>query len=1025
MSLELIVGPPNSGRAGEVLARLRASLDRDPLLIVPTGDDIARFERDLCAEGRPQIGATIRTFASLTDEIAAAAAADVAPALTPPQRLALIRAATASTPLRLLARSSRSRGFAAALDLLIAELQAALVSPTDLRAAAEAAGEAEYELELATLYEAYERLRDGAGRSDSGSLAVAAADALRATPDAWGERPVLVYGFDDLTEAQLELLRLLARACEVTVAVNYADRRALAARATLLARLRDELGGSVAAELDFDPGYTQQASLRHIDRELFEPLAGAVSPDDGIRLLECAGERGEAEAVGIEIARLLADGVPPDDVVIALRRPSVDGPLFASVLREMGIPVALEADVPLAGTAVGRGLIALCRAAGDDAVPEDLLAHLRADPSIAPGAVDWLERSVARNEVATVDELAARWESPPALLTRVGEAGTPTARVQAVAAGARRLAEAVHRDAAPLAGERTGGTPLDPIELRAGVAAAELLEELAIVGRLPGCPEPDLADAAEALETAGVRAWRGTAEGRVRIVSPYRVRAGRAAYLFCAALQEGIFPGRGALDPLLGEESRARLGIPALRRREQAEEERYLFHVCASRPVERLCLSWRSSDEDGHPAARSPFVDEVLDLLGGEPAAESGDLKRTRSLAQSVPAATEAPTPRVLARAVALRAGRDAERQREMLGVLGVGLETAGEVLGLCAPIPDPAAKPGPLSHPEVLAAMRERKRLSAGSLEGWIQCSYQWFVDHELAPQRLEPEADPLWLGGVVHAALDRLYREAPGEDSIPRPWDAGRWKARFNELLDEVIAESDSPETPSRRLALARLRVQVEAFLDEEAGSTTVLRPRPDLLERGFGFTEEDDDPGELALGEIELRGRIDRIDVEPGGRRAVLRDYKTSRQVPGVTGIGNEGKLQLQLYMLVARERLGLEPIGGLYQPLGAYGDRRPRGMVVRSECGEGGLYEGMDISVKGDALSEDDFEDALEGARERAIANGARMRRGDITRDPLGGTCSEYCVFQPICRLERALGLEEDAGNGTGNGNGNGQ
>ena len=69
MSLELIVGPPNSGRAGEILGRLRSALERDPLLVVPTGDDIARFERDLCRGDRPAIGA-IRTFGSLTDEIA-------------------------------------------------------------------------------------------------------------------------------------------------------------------------------------------------------------------------------------------------------------------------------------------------------------------------------------------------------------------------------------------------------------------------------------------------------------------------------------------------------------------------------------------------------------------------------------------------------------------------------------------------------------------------------------------------------------------------------------------------------------------------------------------------------------------------------------------------------------------------------------------------------------------------------------------------------------------------------------------
>jgi ATP-dependent helicase/DNAse subunit B len=132
--------------------------------------------------------------------------------------------------------------------------------------------------------------------------------------------------------------------------------------------------------------------------------------------------------------------------------------------------------------------------------------------------------------------------------------------------------------------------------------------------------------------------------------------------------------------------------------------------------------------------------------------------------------------------------------------------------------------------------------------------------------------------------------------------------------------------------------------------------------------------------------------------------------------VTGIANEGKLQLQLYMLAARELFGLEPIGGLYQPLGAYGDRRPRGMVLKSEACEGGLFEGLEISIKGDALADDEFEDALEAARTTAIANGERMRDGDIRRDPIRNVCSEYCTFQTICRLERALGLEDENGNG---------
>ena len=440
-------------------------------------------------------------------------------------------------------------------------------------------------------------------------------------------------------------------------------------------------------------------------------------------------------------------------------------------MRELGIPVALEAELPLPEPPSGAACSPCAAPLGDDGQPADLLAHLRADPSVAPGAIDWLERAVARNEAETVAELAALWESPPALLSRVTEAEVPTAASWPSAAGARRMAEAAHRESAPLAGERSHGTPLDPIELRAAVAAAELLEELAIVGRLPGCPEPDLRRRGGGPRDGGVRAWRGTAEGRVRIVSPYRVRAGQAAHLFCGTLQEGVFPGRGAIDPLLGEASRSRLGIPALRRREQTEEERYLFHVCASRPIERLYLSWRSSDEDGHPAARSPFVDEVLDLLGPDHAAEA-ELKVTRSLAQSVPAPAEATTPRALARAVTLSAGADGNRRRELLGALGVGLATAGDVLGPDGDDSRTGAMPGPLTPPGghrgawASAGTSARDRSRAGSS---ARTSGSW----RTSSRRSDWSPRPTRCGWAESSTprSTALYRDPPGEDSDSAP--------------------------------------------------------------------------------------------------------------------------------------------------------------------------------------------------------------------------------------------------------------
>ena len=1019
MALRLIVGPPNSGRAGEVLTRVREALEHDPLLVVPTSDDVARFERDLCAGGRPAVGATIRTFGALFADIAAAAAVALAPRLSPPQRLAVVRAAVAAADLRVLRRSSGSPGFAPALDSLIAELQAALVSPTDLRQAAEAADGAELELELAELYERYAGLRDEAGRSDAGSVAAAATAAIHNDPSAWGSRPLFVYGFDDLTEAQLALILAIAECAEVTVAVNFADREALAARAGLLSRLTEE-GGEIEKTLEHDPSYTRRATLSHLSSALFEAAPGTVAPDGGVRLIEAGGERGEAETVAIEIARLIAGGADPGDVVVALRNPGVDGPLFASVFRAMGIPASLEAQLPLSGTSVGRSLLMLCRAAADGGEPKDVIAHLRADTASHPGKADWAERAVARGDAETIADLEVRWEnSMPPHLARVREAQGPAGRVRAVAGCARRIAEAVHRDAAPLAGERPAGVPLDPLELRAAVTAAELLEELAAVASLPGCEEPDLPEAAEAIESASVRSWLGSAEGRVRILSPYRARAARAKHLFACSMQEGTFPGRGTVDPLLGEESRKRLGIRALRRREQDQEERYLFHVCVSRPTETLALSWRSSDDEGHPAARSPYVDEVVDLLGQDAEEIEREITLSRGLIRAVPLPSEATNPRILARALTATAGREVEAQREVLEASGIDLAAAGNVLSLTASSRDPGWRPGPLRHPAVLTAIGERESLSAGSLERWIECSYRWFVSHELSPQRLEPEADPLWLGGLIHKSLHVLYSDPPGDDTIPRPGDLHRWQERFGEILDGLLSEEDSGfRGPDRRLAIARARVQVEKYLAEEAERETDLRPRPDLLERSFGFPENEGDPGALEIGDFKLRGFVDRIDVAPDGSRAIVRDYKTSKAVSGRAKIAEEGKLQLPLYMLVARDLLRLDPVGGLYHPLAAYSDRRGRGLAVLEEVKDG-VLAGESIVTKGktpDAVPKDDFDEAIASAMETAVRYGARMRAGDIRRDPLAGSCPRYCTFQPICRLERALGIEDESQGG---------
>jgi ATP-dependent helicase/DNAse subunit B len=990
MSLSLIVGPPNAGRAGAIRRRFTEALDREPILVVPTRDDVERFEREL-SEGGGIVGGSVGTFPALFEEVARATGVDLPPRLTDAQRQWLIRAAVREAGVGALRASAASAGFASAMERLLGELQSSGLDPDTLeRRAAEAGGDTGYEAELAAVFRAYERLRDGAGRCDRHSLAAKATAALRAAPEAWGRRPVLLYGFDDLTSEQLELIAALASAADVTVAATYEpDREALGARAELLGKLRDELGGRIADELEPDRAYTRSPVLFHLERGLFEPPERIGEVDDGLVALVAGGERAEAEQIGGEVARLLDSGVEPDDIAVVVRSPDRRGPLLDEVLGGLGIPVAVDASVRFSSTATGRALVALLRAAGEDGTADDALAFLRAPARARPDSVDWLERHVRRRGVRGGAEALEEWTRrawEPHELERLDNASAGEL-APIVGEIARELAERPQRRRAPRAGRAT------TLELRAAAAAEAALRE---IGDMPGA-EPSRDELITLLEELEVPLWRGPAEGRVRVLSPYRVRARRVRYLFVASLQEGEFPSHDPGDPLLGDERRADLGLPA--RRDPEHEERYLFYACVSRPSDRLYLSWRDSDDDGQVLPASPFLEDVSDLLP-----PGGVVPRRKGLDTVTFEPAGAPSEDELARSLAAL-GRDADPEAA-LGALVLRDTIASSLASrLRAAAATVNGLPGPLRSPDVVAELESREHYGASTLEEYAVCSYRWFVDHELRPQRLEPDPEPLTQGGIMHEVLEGLYRDPPGNDAMPRPGDLGAWRARASDLLDAACEARGAANDVIGRVGRRRMRVLIERFLEREAESESPLRPDNGLIEASFG-DEGEDDRAALPLSGLKLHGKIDRVDVAPGGRAGLVRDYKSGGKVTAAAKLAKEGKLQPQLYMLALRDLWGIEPLGGVYVPLSAK-DPRPRGILDKEE--KGGLLAGESF-VRNDFLDEDALAEALEAAHRRASEIAAGMRAGRIDRDPIDDKCPKYCRFQPICRRERALVAE---------------
>ncbi len=994
MGLSVISGPPGSGREEAVLERFTAALGADPLLVAPTADDVDRLERELCDRGGTALlGGAVLTFPALFEEVRRAAGVEATPAATPMQRIWLARAAAREVELRLLRRSARRDGFAPALEALIADLQAAGLDAEALAAAIEALPDSAYEREIGALFAAYERRRDAAGLSDDGVLAAAAITALRAEPARWRERPVLLVGYDDLSRQQVELVGALAAAAPVTVAISFeAGRPALAARATLRGVLVDELGAAVEPPLERRAAI---GTLHHLERNLFEPDPAAIEPDPGaLRLLEGAGERSEAELVGRAVARLLADGADPDEIAVAVRSPDRQAPLLARVMAALGVPVAPEARVPLAATATGAALLRLLAIAAGDGSAADVVAFLRGPARAEPGAVDWLERAVLRERIGSGGEALEHWSSGE---RRIWELDAIAAAGDDAAALTSTLAR-IAADVAERPHLRSGFVPSagPAVELRAAAEVRRALEEAAALG----ADAPAATELAELLGHVRVPLWSGGTEGRVRILSPYRLRASRIEHLFVAGLADGSFPAAAGADPLLSEERRTALGLPA--RSDAAAEERFLFYSCVSRPTRCLHLAYAASDEAGTPKPRSPYVDEVRALLLPAATADAAEdpveqLLTTRAEpGDVVPEPVAATSERDLARALAARGEDGAGAPAAIAAAL------ASAAAALCA-----AAAPGPLAAPEVLAALAADHPYGASTLEEYDTCSYRWFVNHELRPRPLGPDPEQLENGGLAHAVLERLYRDPPGSGPRPREDDVGRWIEAAG-MLSRAAGEERGwdLDAAAARIRLTRVDALIARFLRREARTDGGLEPDPELLEVSFGAGEDDRFPP-AQLDGFSLHGRIDRIDV--AGPQALVRDYKLSPKAVAGTKLVEKGRLQLPLYLLAARG-FGLDPVGGLYSPLGASKDDRPRGLM-RKEQKRSLLAAETADAVSTDFLDDETFERVLDDAQERAAAIVAAMREGRIGRDPREDKCPSYCRLAPICRIERGVAVDD--------------
>ena len=962
MPIELVTGPANAGKAQVVLdaVRSRSARGEQPLLVVPTEADQTRYRREL-AESGLVLGATVERFEGLLAEIVRRAALSEVPL----GRFARARAlAVAARELTGDLEHPAGAGLIRALGETLAELSASRVTPRRLRGALErSAGEHPRLERLCAAFETYERALARLARVDRETQVARALDELRRRPALWGATAVALYGFDSFTEIQLDAVETLGVVVDAPVIVSLAyepGRISFVDRASTYERLRPRASTHTAlqARAEYYAGRSRKA-LHHLERSLFTAQPRRIEADTAVSLLEGGGPRAELELVAGEVRALLEKGVAAQEIAIVHRAPETIAGLLSDVLDDFAIPHERRHGVRFSQTAIGRGLIGLLRCACDGGELGDLLAWMRTPGVIRRKAlVDRLEARARRAGALSVAQARALWEAehwPLERIDRVAQAYArgPLALLDVVAGELDGLfAEPRRRLASVLAREELA-------EASAFAAAGRALEELREVVRGWSELAPDLRELIGLLDDLEIAGGDPAQDGVVSVLDPLSLRARRVRMLFLCGMCEGVFPRPPRPRPLLAERERRELaiesGLVLPGERDALAAERYLLYAIASRPQERLTLSWHAADDDGAPLARSLFVDDVCDLFGGSLQAS------TRRRAAG---AADWPGP---------------DRPPETLVAPGERFQNGPIV---------------PLRDERVLAALRGRELWSASGIEVWASCPVKWFVERWLDPGEIEPKPEPIARGGLAHAVLhetlERL-RERTGSARLA-PANVGLAKRILNEALADGEARHALSVAPERVPgARRRLQADLERYIEQAALVDSPLEPAH--LELEFGFEGSALPALELGGG-VMLRGRIDRVDVGPGGE-AVVYDYKGRNAPPGGKWL-DEGALQVALYMSAVERLLGKRVIGGFYQPLS--GSK----INARGVLDEDG---GVELScVRTDRMAGEEVEELLERCRGAALDAVEQARAGALEPRPAACAYNGGCSYPAICRCQ---------------------
>ena len=323
------------------------------------------------------------------------------------------------------------------------------------------------------------------------------------------------------------------------------------------------------------------------------------------------------------------------------------------------------------------------------------------------------------------------------------------------------------------------------------------------------------------------------------------------------------------------------------------------------------------------------------------------------------------------------------------------------------------------------LYAPKQRLRAAVTKFEVFNECPFKFFAKHGLNLQeRVEYKVQSPDIGNILHAVMSRFGRNLQNEN---RAWSSvgnAELVARVDKILDELTPRVHNKILLSTK-TLEHRRERIKNVAVESLSRLIDLDKvsdfHPQLFEENFR------DDKKISGVDVDLNGRIDRIDLSGDGKYFLIIDYKTGKTVLSLKKIFGGLSLQLAIYLGAAEKFSavdGREAGAMLYCLLKAVNKTgRTEADASRDAakelkmpgliCVDGDIANALDntgnfVDFKKDNLvTRADFRTVIDYAEKFLLTTGERILSGCIevkpAKFPEDDAC-QYCLYSALCNFD---------------------